>query len=209
MIATKDNDGNMFHHNQDPYIENEPISEVGYAMEFLYGGGCPKEMIGDKLLDNGIPPLGFFRQMIWPTEEHAHSSDLFSGPKLLDPKPETFQQLYPIHARLFEDMHQEDFYDVCRRYSVSPLEMRPIHVGSQYKLLRSGFRYGAFTREIVETSMLQQKLNAMNLDPKARKIIGTVGPEILETASLGMEYCKCNRELFFLFLNQYLHRSLI
>jgi len=161
-------------------------------MEYHVGGGVPFAMADDgQGVHSEGPPLGFFHNTIWCTTEHQN---VHQGWQLLRPPLTMEQRFFPIPVRLFEDMHQEDFWTHLRKFKCKLHEVRAISSGVSVTLDLHGNRIDS--EEILENPLLRLKhmLELMEMSPADKNTLA-VGKAINESAVSGHAYCKSTHHL--------------
>jgi len=150
-------------------------------MEYHVGGGAPFAMVlGER------PPLGFFHNTIWCTTEHRN---MRQGWQLLRPPLAMEQKLFPIPVRLFEDMHQEEFWAHVRKFNCKLHEVRAISAGVKVNLDLYGNRIDYEEVLGKPLSRLLNMLELMKMRPADKDTLA-IGKAINESAVSGQAYCK-------------------
>jgi hypothetical protein len=143
----------------------------------------------ESLPANGTPPLGVFRETLWPTRTHG-TGGLWSGEALRSPELKVHQIVFPILVGLLNDIQQTSFWQYRRPYGVSPMEMVPMNVGMKFKIMKGACKFEDFSWEINKIPMLQQRISTMmGLSPAAREAVDA-GSILLKTVQLDAIYCK-------------------
>ncbi|KAL2070610.1 hypothetical protein VTL71DRAFT_13636 [Oculimacula yallundae] len=118
----------------EPYFENEPVAELGFAMEKNVFGGLAERMIGD-LHDLTI---GYWLMLENTSIDIAYRS---TDPLLIKPLFPLTQTLFPVKAEYFENIQQEDFWLACIAvYGWPALHARNLQEGVKIKYKRGGPR---------------------------------------------------------------------
>ncbi|PMD41138.1 hypothetical protein L207DRAFT_581587 [Hyaloscypha variabilis F] len=119
--------------NWEPFIESDPISEIGFQMEYGAFGGIIQPMRKRK----PFPSFGYWFDMQLPTTNdyarRSPGSALLLEPPVLSPSTYTF----PVPIAVFEDAHQNEFWNVSvRQFGTTILQFRRMPTGavSKWKL---------------------------------------------------------------------------
>jgi hypothetical protein len=82
-----------------------------------------------------VPPLGYWLRRVWPDVTDAQSCP-YQQPVLRDPGLSTVNEIFPIPLPFYEDMQQDNFWDLAvMNYGTSLLHYRSVKEGTriQYK----------------------------------------------------------------------------
>ncbi|CZT45350.1 uncharacterized protein RSE6_05653 [Rhynchosporium secalis] len=116
-------------HQEEAYLADQPVAELGYAMEHAVFGGIAETM--------RIPPdwssIGY-----WLAIDHTCVDIAFRSiePILIDPPLSQIQTFYPIKAEFFENMQQEEFWSACINvFGWSALHARNLQQGTTVKYM--------------------------------------------------------------------------
>ncbi|RDL37666.1 uncharacterized protein BP5553_05099 [Venustampulla echinocandica] len=111
----------------DPYFEDEPIAEAGFSMEQAMFGGTANTM-PDK---PGTTHFGHWIEH-WPNIE---SIALSSGVVMLSPALQATRVVYPVRVSFYEEIHQEEFWDIgVRQFGFHLFNNRNLRVGIRQEL---------------------------------------------------------------------------
>ena len=134
---------NLLKH-REPYFEQMSMAEVGYDFEvavsyprfFLFM--LTQQMFGGMtlpmLMKPGFLPLGYWLEKNYPYFPHG---SLAEGVTLLiNPRPSDYQIQYPVPVGFYEDIQQQEFWDVgVRAFGQKFLHYRSVREGCRIDLL--------------------------------------------------------------------------
>lgn len=103
-------------------------------------------IVGDHA--NAVPPLGFWLRKYWPDVTDASLAQEMQ-PILRDPGPSHMNEIYPIPLSFYQDIQQEDFWNVAvMNFGTKLLQYRASKVGVRYTYRAKDNRsYACRTRE--------------------------------------------------------------
>lgn len=160
------NEPDMF----EPYFENEAIAELGFSYENAVSSSSPSAFAGTDLLEinvgqteamivrehaDPVPPLGFWLRRYWPDITDASLAQEMQ-PVLQDPGPSCMNEIYPIPLSFYQDMQQEDFWNVAvMNFGISLLQYRGGKEGVRYTYIAKKNRSYAWRTRERFTSLFQ------------------------------------------------------
>ncbi|KAH7354934.1 hypothetical protein BKA65DRAFT_593035 [Rhexocercosporidium sp. MPI-PUGE-AT-0058] len=120
----------------EAYFEDEPVAELGFAMERAVFGGVADPMIEG----TDITSIGYWLGIENTALDLAFRS---TDPLLASPSLLLTQTCFPIKAEFFEDMQQEDFWmPNIALYGMSALHARNLKIGVESTFKSNGLLPG-------------------------------------------------------------------